>query len=62
MQYEIYPLLPPKQLSIEEKEILQQDVYIDLENDKDLVAAFMHAEQRLKKWHEDIEKAVSEEE
>ncbi len=62
VQYEIYPLLPPKQLSIEEKEILRQDVYIDPENDKDLVVAFTRAEQILKKWREDIEKAVSEEE
>ncbi len=47
VQYEIYPTLPQKELSIEEKKILRQDLNIDPENDitGDVGVAFTHAEQ-----------------
>jgi len=62
VQYEIYPTLPRKELSIEEKKILHKDLNIDLENDitGDVGVAFTCAEQVLKKWCEDIDQAVSE--
>jgi len=52
----------PNKLTDEEKRILHHDLDIAPENDitGDVGVAITHAEQILKRWQEDIEKAVSE--
>ncbi len=65
VQYEIYPTLPQKQLTDDEKKILRDGLNINPENEitgltGDAGVAFMQAEHVLKRWCEDIEQAVSE--
>jgi len=64
VQYEIYPTLPHKQLTVDEK-ILFDGLDIDPDGDQtgvtgDVGVAFTRAEHVLKRWREDIEQAVSE--
>jgi len=65
VQYEIYPTLPQKQLTDDEKKILWDGLNVNPENEitgitGDVGVAFTQAEHVLKRWHEDIEQAVSE--
>jgi len=61
VQYEIYPMLPQKQLTDNEKKILQDGLNVNPENEitgitGDVGVAFTQAEHVLKRWHEDMSK------
>jgi len=63
VQYEVYPLHPLQQLSEEERSILHLDLNdVKASNDimGDIGVATVLAEHILARWHEDIDKAVSE--
>jgi len=65
VQYEVYPTLPTRELSSEEQTILHDGLNMLQKKDitgEDVAAAMICGEHMLKRWHEDIEKAVREQE
>ena len=62
VQYEVYPLTAPIELSLEEKNALCNGTNVDAQNNITSIIGVAHmvAEQILAKWHQDIDEAVRE--